>query len=257
MPSLKAIRTRIASVKNTQKITKAMKLVAAAKLRRAQDADRRRAPVRAAAIEVLGDVTARAALEAADARRRIRCSTQRPSKTRRARRHHLATAACAGGFNSNLAAPPERFIVDEKDAAIRTIELARSSAARAREYFGAGATRARDARDRAERGGDVGHGARARARARRSRRPRSSSTARSTRSAGLQRVQERDHAGRAGRAAPADRAGEAARRRRRRFDFLYEPSQGRAARHAAAAVRRDRSSTARCSSRSPRTSARA
>ena len=38
MPSLKAIRTRIASVKSTQKITRAMKLVAAARLRRAQDA---------------------------------------------------------------------------------------------------------------------------------------------------------------------------------------------------------------------------
>lgn len=38
MPSLKAIRKRIASVKNTQKITKAMKMVAAARLRRAQDA---------------------------------------------------------------------------------------------------------------------------------------------------------------------------------------------------------------------------
>ena len=38
MPSLKAIRTRIASVKNTQKITRAMKLVSAARLRRAQDA---------------------------------------------------------------------------------------------------------------------------------------------------------------------------------------------------------------------------
>ena len=47
MPSLKAIRTRIASVKNTQKITRAMKLVAAARLRRAQDAHRRGAPVRA------------------------------------------------------------------------------------------------------------------------------------------------------------------------------------------------------------------
>ena len=35
MPSLKAIRRRIGSVKNTQKITKAMKLVAAARLRRA------------------------------------------------------------------------------------------------------------------------------------------------------------------------------------------------------------------------------
>lgn len=37
MPSLKAIRKRIGSVKNTRKITKAMKLVAASKLRRAQE----------------------------------------------------------------------------------------------------------------------------------------------------------------------------------------------------------------------------
>ncbi len=36
MPSLKILRNRIASVKSTQKITKAMKMVAAAKLRRAQ-----------------------------------------------------------------------------------------------------------------------------------------------------------------------------------------------------------------------------
>ena len=38
MPSLKAIRKRISSVRNTQKITRAMKLVSAAKLRRAQNA---------------------------------------------------------------------------------------------------------------------------------------------------------------------------------------------------------------------------
>ncbi|MGB0645544.1 MAG: ATP synthase F1 subunit gamma [Bradymonadia bacterium] len=38
MPSLKDIRRRVSSVKNTQKITRAMKLVAAAKLRRAQNA---------------------------------------------------------------------------------------------------------------------------------------------------------------------------------------------------------------------------
>src|SRR6476620_8833043 len=36
MPSLKDLRNRIASVKATQKITKAMQMVAAAKLRRAQ-----------------------------------------------------------------------------------------------------------------------------------------------------------------------------------------------------------------------------
>lgn len=38
MPSLKSLKNRIASVKSTQKITKAMKMVAAAKLRRAQEA---------------------------------------------------------------------------------------------------------------------------------------------------------------------------------------------------------------------------
>ena len=38
MPSLKELRNRIASVKATQKITKAMQMVAAAKLRRAQSA---------------------------------------------------------------------------------------------------------------------------------------------------------------------------------------------------------------------------
>ena len=38
MASLKALKVRIGSVKSTQKITRAMKTVAAAKLRRAQDA---------------------------------------------------------------------------------------------------------------------------------------------------------------------------------------------------------------------------
>ena len=37
MPSLKTYRLRIRSVQSTQKITKAMKMVAAAKLRRAQE----------------------------------------------------------------------------------------------------------------------------------------------------------------------------------------------------------------------------
>ena len=38
MASLKALKLRITSIKSTQKITKAMKMVAAAKLRRAQEA---------------------------------------------------------------------------------------------------------------------------------------------------------------------------------------------------------------------------
>jgi len=38
MPSLKVLKNKIASIKNTRKITKAMQMVSAAKLRRAQDA---------------------------------------------------------------------------------------------------------------------------------------------------------------------------------------------------------------------------
>ena len=37
MPSLKYLKNRIGSVKSTQKITSAMKMVAAAKLRKAQE----------------------------------------------------------------------------------------------------------------------------------------------------------------------------------------------------------------------------
>ena len=44
MPSLKDLRNRIASVKSTQKITKAMQMVAVSKLRRAKLLLKRRAP---------------------------------------------------------------------------------------------------------------------------------------------------------------------------------------------------------------------
>lgn len=58
MPSLKAIRRRITSVKNTQKITKAMKLVAAARLRKAQQRAQDLRPYARKVTEVLGNVAA-------------------------------------------------------------------------------------------------------------------------------------------------------------------------------------------------------
>ena len=54
MPSLKDLRNRISSVKATQKITKAMQMVAAAKLRRAQVGGRGRAALCRAHGSVLG-----------------------------------------------------------------------------------------------------------------------------------------------------------------------------------------------------------
>ena len=56
MPSLKEVRTRISSVKSTQKITRAMKLVAAAKLRRAQDAITAARPYAVSLGEVVADI---------------------------------------------------------------------------------------------------------------------------------------------------------------------------------------------------------
>ena len=58
MPSLKALRKRIGTVRSTQQITKAMKMVAAAKLRRAQEAAERARPYTAKLAEMLGAVAA-------------------------------------------------------------------------------------------------------------------------------------------------------------------------------------------------------
>jgi F-type H+-transporting ATPase subunit gamma len=58
MPSLKDLRNRIASVKATQKITKAMQMVAAAKLRRAQSAAEAARPYAERMERVLGNLGA-------------------------------------------------------------------------------------------------------------------------------------------------------------------------------------------------------
>lgn len=58
MPSLKDLKNRIASVKATQKITKAMQMVAAAKLRRAQEAAEAARPYATRMAEVLGNLAA-------------------------------------------------------------------------------------------------------------------------------------------------------------------------------------------------------
>jgi len=61
MPSLIDIRRRIRSVKNTQQITKAMKMVSAAKLRRAQERAVASRPYAEMMRRVLSNVAAAAA----------------------------------------------------------------------------------------------------------------------------------------------------------------------------------------------------
>ena len=60
MPSLKDLRNRIATVRSTQKITKAMQMVAASKLRRAQAAAEAARPYAQRMTKVLGNIAAAA-----------------------------------------------------------------------------------------------------------------------------------------------------------------------------------------------------
>ena len=86
MPSLKDLKIRIASVKSTRKITKAMQMVAAAKLRRAQEAAEAARPYAARMEAVLGNLAgrrrqerlARRSSSAAPARRRPTSSSSPP-----------------------------------------------------------------------------------------------------------------------------------------------------------------------------------
>ncbi|NBN65000.1 F0F1 ATP synthase subunit gamma [Microvirga tunisiensis] len=99
MPSLKDLRNRIASVKATQKITKAMKMVAAAKLRRAQDAAEAARPYAERMEQVLANIAA--AFEGRDDAPKLMSGTGRDQV-------HLLVVATAerglcGGFNSSIA----------------------------------------------------------------------------------------------------------------------------------------------------------
>jgi len=102
MASLKAVRTRIASVKSTQKITSAMKLVAAAKLRRAQDAMVAARPYAHTLADITAEVAARAGGES------------HPLLQQRDPRRVVVVAITSdrglcGGFNSNICRAAQRW----------------------------------------------------------------------------------------------------------------------------------------------------
>ncbi len=98
MPSLKDLKNRIASVKATQKITKAMKMVAAAKLRRAQEAAEAARPYAERMDKVLGSLSAANAGNAG--------APLLLSGTGKDQVHLLIVATgergLAGGFNSSI-----------------------------------------------------------------------------------------------------------------------------------------------------------
>lgn len=117
MPSLKAIRKRIGSVKNTQKITKAMKMVAAAKLRRAQDHIHAFRPYAQKLERVVADLSSHfqgAADEAAS--RPFDWIWQKRPLRRIGLVLLTSDRGLAGAFNSNLYRRLELFLVEHPDA---------------------------------------------------------------------------------------------------------------------------------------------
>jgi F-type H+-transporting ATPase subunit gamma len=116
MPSLIDIRRRIRSVKNTQQITKAMKMVSAAKLRRAQDRTIASRPYGGMLRKVLANV---AAASAGDEH-----AAANPLLARRPERRILlvlitSDKGLAGAFNSNLIRAAQRFMQDHASAEVR------------------------------------------------------------------------------------------------------------------------------------------
>ena len=128
MPSLIDIRRRIRSVRNTQQITKAMKMVSAAKLRRAQDRVIASRPYGAALRGLLADVAAAASTD-----ERVAAN---PLLARRPERHVqliLITSdkGLAGAFNSNLIKAAQRFAEEHKPASTDFLLIGRKG----RDFF--------------------------------------------------------------------------------------------------------------------------
>jgi len=124
MPALIDIRRRIRSVKNTQQITKAMKMVSAAKLRRAQDAMFAARPYARKMMEVLRSLASRAnpeshplLREAGDQKILLVLIT--------------SDKGLCGGFNANLIRTAQRFLEEQKDKVLELDLLGRKG----RDFF--------------------------------------------------------------------------------------------------------------------------
>ncbi len=121
MPNLKDLKNRIASVKNTRKITKAMQMVAAAKLRRAQEAAEASRPYTERFNAVMSSLAA--SVGGSDTAPKLLSGTGKEDV-------HLLVVMTAekglcGGFNSNIAkkarAHAQKLIADGKQVKILTV----------------------------------------------------------------------------------------------------------------------------------------
>lgn len=128
MPSLIDIRRRIRSVKNTQQITKAMKMVSAAKLRRAQERAVASRPYATMLERMLCNAAAGAAGNSEIASLPL-------LQAREEKRIQLlvvsSDSGLAGGFNANLFRTVQEFIGEHRGAEIRVEVLGKKG----RDYF--------------------------------------------------------------------------------------------------------------------------
>jgi F-type H+-transporting ATPase subunit gamma len=116
MPNLIDIRRRIRSVKNTQQITKAMKMVSAAKLRRAQDRVIQSRPYGGMLRGVLANVAAAAALDDR--------ASENELLARREERNVLLVVisgdkGLAGAFNTNLIKGAQHFMHERPGVSVK------------------------------------------------------------------------------------------------------------------------------------------
>jgi F-type H+-transporting ATPase subunit gamma len=125
MANLLDIRRRIKSVKNTQQITKAMKMVSAAKLKRAQDRAVSARPFAVKMSEVLTDLASRAGED-----------FHHPLMDARGDSRYLlvlvtADKGLAGAFNANLIKAAQGFMRENSDKTIELLAVGRKG----RDFF--------------------------------------------------------------------------------------------------------------------------
>lgn len=125
MPNLLDIRRRIKSVKNTQQITKAMKMVSAAKLRRAQDRVVMARPFANKMGDVLGELANRTDQD-----------FHHPLLDLRGDQRYLlvlitADKGLCGAFNTNLTKAAQAFIRDNPDKNVEIMAIGRKG----RDFF--------------------------------------------------------------------------------------------------------------------------
>ena len=128
MPSLIDMRRRIRTVRNTQQITKAMKMISAARLRKAQERAFHARPYAGLLKEVLQSLAARSVEQPGEERH--------PLLKRRAEERITAVVlsgdrGLCGAFNTNILRAAEHFLAEHRQQNVSLVAVGRKS----RDYF--------------------------------------------------------------------------------------------------------------------------